>query len=142
MVTAAVVAFIRKLFTKADKPMIDGRPAVFALAAFVAFLVIVWAQLRAGGLDWTRLLIDWPVVFGLAVGGTTWLQKLRRDGLYTDLDSVEVQEVVGSVDLRTQIEKLTTDLNALKNAAGGTVLINGTVEMSTPKDESGEEIVP
>jgi hypothetical protein len=38
--------------------MIDGRLAVFALAAFVAFLVIVWAQLRAGGLDWTRLLIS------------------------------------------------------------------------------------
>lgn len=87
MMTAAVVAFVRKLFLKADgKPAIDGRLAVFALAATVAFLAVVWAQLRAGGgVDWTKLLIDWPVVFGLAAGGTSWLQKIRKDGLYTDL---------------------------------------------------------
>ncbi len=88
MMTAAVVAFVRKLFTKDGKTVIDGRLAVFSLAAFVSFLVVVWAQLRAaGGVDWTKLLIDWPVVFGLAAGGTTWLQKLRRDGV---LSSVEI----------------------------------------------------
>lgn len=81
MLTAAIVAFLRKLFlTSEGKPVIDGRAAVFSLALVVSGAVIVWAQLRAGGtLTWTSFVIDLPVVFGLAVGGTAWLQRLRKD---------------------------------------------------------------
>lgn len=81
MLTAAIVAFIRKLFlTSEGKPVIDGRAAVFSLALVVSGAVITWAQLRAGvPLTWTSFVIDLPVVFGLAVGGTAWLQRLRKD---------------------------------------------------------------
>jgi hypothetical protein len=142
MVTAAVVAFVRKLFTKADKPMIDGRLAVFALAAFVAFLVIVWAQLRAGGLDWTRLLIDWPVVFGLAVGGTTWLQKLRRDGLLLPAEigaEIDVRDIPPVEDIHAKLAEMQATLEAFQKRS---ITVTGSVEVTSPNPNAGEEVVP
>ena len=79
LLVVAIVAFVRLRLEKL-KVKIDGW-AVVGLAAVVTFGVCLWMQGRAGGaLDWMKLALDAPAVFILAVGGTSWLQKLQRDG--------------------------------------------------------------
>lgn len=89
LLVVAIVAFIRSRLEK-FKVKIDGW-TVIGLAALVTFGVCVWMQRRVtGAVDWMRLGLDAPAVFILAVGGTSWLQKLQRDGAKAAADAVNV----------------------------------------------------
>lgn len=77
MLVIAVVAFLRVRLAKL-KIVLDGW-SLIAVAAIASGIVCFWMQRRLGAaLDWTKLALDAPAVFILAVGGTSWIQKLRE----------------------------------------------------------------
>jgi hypothetical protein len=75
MLVAALVALVRKRLAKLGVN-VDGW-WVLALAAVSTVAVCLWSQLRAGSIDWTKLLVDAPAVFVLAAGGAALVTRVR-----------------------------------------------------------------
>lgn len=83
---AAIVAFVRELFTKTDPKTgeradrIDGKARVLPLVALVSFGVVVWLQYRANPgvlFNWIHIAGETAAVFFLAAGGTTFVQRIK-----------------------------------------------------------------
>ena len=111
LLVVAIVAFVRLRLEK-FKVKIDGW-AVVGLAALVSVGVCFWMQRRAiGTTDWMKLALDAPAVFIIAVGGTSWLQKLQRDGAKAAADAVNVTaevEVKGLLEAEPEKGQDATD---------------------------------
>lgn len=81
MLVATLVALLRGLIADAKgKTKLDGKAVVLPIVAVFAVAVCAWSQLRLDApsvLDWRKVGVDAPIVFLLAAGGATFLQRLK-----------------------------------------------------------------
>lgn len=109
---AAIVAFVRELFTKTDPKTgeradrIDGKARVLPLVALVSLGVVVWLQYRANPgvlFNWIHIAGETAAVFFLAAGGTTFVQRIKDRLPYlpgepiVETRGVDADEIVKSV---------------------------------------------
>lgn len=138
MLAASMVALLRGLITDAKgKSRLDGKAVVLPIVAVVAVAVCAWSQLRTefpSVLDWRKVGADAPVVFILAAGGATFLQRLKDRGVMALIGEIDEARYIDPVaaaqfqsDLAAQkaaLEKMSTGL------VDGTIKVVGKVEVA------------
>ena len=141
---AAVVAFVRELFTTADpktkekKLLIDGKARVLPLVGLISFGVVVWSQYHANPtspLNWMRVASETPAVFFLAAGGSTFIQRLHDRGRFTLLEEE-------SDDVRDQLGTKVAEMKYLFGEMPlRTVRVSGTVDAPKAEEIPSSEVV-
>ena len=83
LLVATVVALLLGLLsTTVDGKTVsklDGKAVVLPIVAFFSIGVVAWSQLHTG-VVWSKVAMDAPIVFILAAGGATFLQRLKDRG--------------------------------------------------------------
>jgi len=89
--TVTIVALLRGIFSKDGKTLIDGKKIVLPVAALVAVGVAIFGQYKAIGIiTWTHVVMDAGAIFILAVGGTTFIQRVKDRLIPLDGASIDL----------------------------------------------------
>lgn len=135
LMVATLVALLRGLLSKDGVSKLDGKAIVLPIVLVVSFIVVVWSQLHAG-LVWSKVAFDTPIVFVLAAGGATFLQRLKDRGVLAltgEVSDLKMGPPAGTISV-TEIADM---LKAIEKATGSTTTttttshatITGTVEV-------------
>jgi len=125
LMVATLVALLRGLFSKDGVSKLDGKAVVLPIVLVVSFGVVVWSQLHTG-LVWSKVALDTPIVFVLAAGGATFLQRLKDRGLLALTG--EVAEMRLSPPAGISAADVAFMLQAIQKATATSQTITGTVE--------------
>lgn len=134
LLVATLVALLRGLLSKDGVSKLDGKAIVLPIVLVVSFIVVVWSQLHAG-LVWSKVAFDTPIVFVLAAGGATFLQRLKDRGVLALTG--EVSELKMGPPAGITATEIVDMLKAIQKATGSTTTttttshatITGTVEV-------------
>lgn len=149
MLVATLVALLRGLLSDAKgKTKLDGKAVVLPIVAVLAVAVCAWSQLRLDApsvLDWRKIGVDAPIVFVLAAGGATFLQRLKDRGLLALTGEVAVAELKESPPAVGTISA--ADFAAMLAAMPGMTskshtTITGTVEVKAVEPQAATPVVP
>lgn len=131
LLVATVVALLRGLLSDAKGvSKLNGKAVVLPIVAFFSIGVVAWSQLHTG-VVWSKVAMDAPIVFILAAGGATFLQRLKDRGalmLTGEVADMKVSPVLTPEDakaLSDAISLLSVMGKSTINVAGG-VTVGGS----------------
>lgn len=150
MLVATLVALLRGLIADAKgKTKLDGKAVVLPIVAVFAVAVCAWSQLRLDApsvLDWRKVGVDAPIVFLLAAGGATFLQRLKDRGsllLTGEVAEARYIDPIAAAQLQSDLAAQKAALE--KMSAGiseGSIPVVGKVEVSNPKPPEPDAAAP
>lgn len=147
LLVATVVALLRGLLsTTVDGKTVsklDGKAVVLPIVAVFSIGVVAWSQLHTG-VVWSKVAMDAPIVFILAAGGATFLQRLKDRGAL--MLTGEVADMKASPEI-VSASDIVAMMQAFQKAAGATTsstsqtTITGTVEVKPSESAAMQEVL-